>query len=198
MSGIAALAPEHRWVNRGLDGADSYCTNPHKWMGVNVDCDLFWTADRAALLGALRILPEYLRSAAAEGGAAIDYRDWQVPLGRRFRALKLWMMLRLDGVEVVQQMIRHHVEMTQRLAAAVAGDVRFEIVAPHPLNLLCIRLVAGDAATDALVERANGTGALLVTRTVLDGRSALRVSIGTSTTQWRHVESAWRLLRELA
>ena len=83
-----------RWVNAGLDGADSYCTNPHKWMGVNFDCDLFWTADRAALLGALSILPEYLRSAAAERGAAIDYRDWQIPLGRRFRALKLWMTLR--------------------------------------------------------------------------------------------------------
>ena len=90
MSGIAALAPEHRWVNDGLELADSYCTNPHKWMGVNFDCDLFWTADRAALLGALSILPEYLRSAAAESGAAIDYRDWQIPLGRRFRALKLW------------------------------------------------------------------------------------------------------------
>ena len=95
MSGIAALAPELRWVNDGLELADSYCTNPHKWMGVNFDCDLFWTADRLALLGALSILPEYLRSAAAEAGAAIDYRDWQVPLGRRFRALKLWMTLRL-------------------------------------------------------------------------------------------------------
>ena len=81
MSGIAALAPEHRWVNDGLERADSYCTNAHKWMGVNFDCDLYWTADRAALLGALSILPEYLRSAAAESGAAIDYRDWQIPLG---------------------------------------------------------------------------------------------------------------------
>ena len=102
MSGIAALAPEHRWVNDGLELADSYCTNPHKWMGVNFDCDLFWTADRGALLGALSILPEYLRSAAAEAGAAIDYRDWQVPLGRRFRSLKLWLTLRLDGVAPVQ------------------------------------------------------------------------------------------------
>ena len=116
MSGIAALAPEHRWVNDGLELADSYCTNPHKWMGVNFDCDLFWTADRGALLGALSILPEYLRSAAAEAGAAIDYRDWQIPLGRRFRALKLWLTLRLDGVAPVQEMIRRHVELTQRLA----------------------------------------------------------------------------------
>ena len=97
MAGIAALVPEHRWVNDGLDLADSYCTNPHKWMGINFDCDLYWTADRGALLGALSILPEYLRSAAGSAGAAADLRDWQVPLGRRFRALKLWFGLRLDG-----------------------------------------------------------------------------------------------------
>ena len=89
-------------------------------MGVNFDCDLYWTADRGALLGALSILPEYLRSAAAESGAAIDYRDWQIPLGRRFRALKLWMTLRLDGVDAIRAMIRRHVELTARLAAEVA------------------------------------------------------------------------------
>ena len=99
MAGIAALVPEQRWVNDGLELADSYCTNPHKWMGINFDCDLYWTADRTALLGALSILPEYLRSAAGASGAAADLRDWQVPLGRRFRALKLWFGLRLDGVE---------------------------------------------------------------------------------------------------
>ena len=196
MSGIAALAPEHRWVNAGLEHADSYCTNAHKWMGVGFDCDLYWTSDRAALLGALSILPEYLRSAAAETGAAIDYRDWQIPLGRRFRSLKLWLALRLDGVEAIQTMIRRHVELTQRLATEVAQDERFEIVAPHPLNLLCLRLFDGDTA--ALVEGANATGRVLFTRTVLDGRDVLRFSIGTRTTEWPHVESAWRLLQSLA
>lgn len=203
MSGIGALAVEHRWVNDGLEFADSYCTNPHKWMGVNFDCDLFWTADRAALLGALSILPEYLRSRAAEAGAAIDYRDWQVPLGRRFRALKLWFTLRTDGVEAPVAMIRRHVELTQQLAEWVRDDPRFEIVAPHPLNLLCIALVAdepatADAATDALIELANATGRALFTRTVLDGRSALRVSIGGARTEERHVRAAWALLQELA
>ena len=198
MSGIAALAPEHRWVNDGLDLADSYCTNPHKWMGVNFDCDLYWTADRVALLGALSILPEYLRSAAAESGAAIDYRDWQVPLGRRFRALKLWFAIRLDGLQTFQSMIRHHVTMTQELAALVRRDDRFEIVAPHPLNLLCVRHVAGDAATDDLIERANATGSVLFTRTVLDGRSVLRFSIGARATEMRHVLAGWNLLSDLA
>ena len=203
MSGIAALVPEHRWVNDGLDHADSYCTNPHKWMGVNFDCDLFWTADRAALLGALSILPEYLRSKALESGAAIDYRDWQIPLGRRFRALKLWFTLRCDGVESVQAMIREHVRLTNMLADLVAADTRFRIDAPHPLNLLCCSLVAGNAATDALIEAANNTGQALFTRTVLaapgatEGRVSLRVSIGARLTAERHVLAAWRLLQSL-
>jgi aromatic-L-amino-acid decarboxylase len=198
MSGIAALAPEFRWVNRGMEYADSYCTNPHKWMGVNFDCDLYWTADRAALLGALSILPEYLRSAAAEAGAVIDYRDWQIPLGRRFRALKLWFAIRCDGVASFQEMIRRHVELTRQLAGWVADDDRFEIVAPHPLNLLCVAHRDGDEATDALIETANASGQALFTRTVLDGRSVLRISVGARTTQLHHVESAWRLLGSLA
>ncbi len=198
MAGIAALAPEHRWVNDGLDLADSYCTNPHKWMGVNFDCDLFYTADRAALLGALSILPEYLRSAAAQSGAAIDYRDWQIPLGRRFRSLKLLFTIRSGGVADAVEMIRRHVALTQALAVRVSADDRFEIVAPHPLNLLCVRLRAGDQATDSLIDRANATGRALFTRTVLDGRVACRVSIGGRSTDARHVDAAWALLQELA
>ena len=162
MHGIAALAPEFRWVNDGLELADSYCTNPHKWMGVNFDCDLFWTSDRASLLGALSILPEYLRSAAAESGAAIDYRDWQIPLGRRFRSLKLWFAIRTDGTAVFQELIRRHVAITQDLATLVASDPRFDIVAPHTLNLLCLRIKGsspedGDQLTDQLIEAANAT-----------------------------------------
>ena len=203
MSGIGALSPEHRWINDGLELADSYCTNPHKWMGVVFDCDLFYTSDRRALLGALSILPEYLRSAAAESGAAIDYRDWQIPLGRRFRSLKLWFTLRTDGIEPVQAMIRRHVDLTRQLAQWVADDDRFEVVAPSPLNLLCFRVrgedqAVADAATDALIAEANDTSEALFTRTVVDGRVALRFSIGGRTTERRHVESAWRLLQRLA
>ncbi len=198
MSGIAALVPELRWVNDGLDLADSYCTNPHKWMGVVFDCDLFYTADRAALLGALSILPEYLRSKAAESGAAIDYRDWQIPLGRRFRALKLWFTIRTGGAADAVDMIRRHVAATQALAALVNDDERFDVVAPHPLNLLCMALRSGDEATDSLIERANDTGRALFTRTVLDGRVTLRFSIGGRTTEERHVMAGWELLRSLA
>jgi aromatic-L-amino-acid decarboxylase len=198
MSGIAALCPELRWVHAGLEAADSYCTNPHKWMGVNFDCDLFWVADRAALLAALSILPEYLRTAASEAGAVIDYRDWGIPLGRRFRALKLWFALRCDGVEAAQQMIRNHVMWTQELAGWVAADERFEIVAPHPLNLVCLARRTGDEATDALVEAANASGQALFTRSVVDGRSILRFCVGGRRTERRHVEAGWRLLQSLA
>jgi aromatic-L-amino-acid decarboxylase len=190
-------------VNEGLELADSYATNAHKWMGVNFDCTLCWTADRASLLGALRILPEFLRAAAAESGAVIDYRDWQIPLGRRFRALKLWFTIRTDGVAAFQSMIRRHIGLTQELAGLVRLDERFEIVAPHPLNLLCIAVRdddrdAANAATDLLIQRANDTGEVLFTRTVLDGRSVLRFSIGARTTERHHVVAAWALLTQLA
>ncbi|MEZ5217392.1 MAG: pyridoxal-dependent decarboxylase [Ilumatobacteraceae bacterium] len=195
----ATLAPEFRWINHGMEFADSYCTNPHKWMGVNFDCDLFWTRDRGALLGALSILPEYLRSTAAEAGAAIDYRDWGIPLGRRFRALKLWFVLRCTGVAATQEMLRRHVALAQELATWVATDERFEIVAPHPVNLVCFRLLddPDGARTDALIERANATGDALFTRTVLAGRSALR-SRSVLATERTHVEAGWTLLQRLA
>lgn len=203
MSGIAALEPDFRWVNSGVERADSYTTNPHKWMGINFDCNLFWTADRASLIGALSILPPYLRSDAAQSGAAIDYRDWQIPLGRRFRALKLWFSLRTDGVEPTKNMIRNHVRWTQEVAAEVAADDRFDIVAPHPLNLLCLArrgdtIDASNHLTDDLIEAANATGEMLFTRTELDGRSALRISVGASATQRTDVMSAWAKLQALA
>jgi aromatic-L-amino-acid decarboxylase len=198
MAGIAALCPEHRWVNAGIDHADSYCTNPHKWMGINFDCDLFYVADRAALTSALSILPPFLRTAAGDAGQVIDYRDWQIPLGRRFRALKVWFALRADGPEPARAMIRRHVALAADLAGWVDADPRFEIAAPPRLNLVCLHHADGDDATDALIEKANATGRALFTRTVLDGRSVLRFCVGGRTTGPRHVEAGWRLLQDLA
>jgi aromatic-L-amino-acid decarboxylase len=195
MCGIAAVCPEFRWVHDGVERADSYCTNPHKWMGVNVDCDLMYVTDRSALIGALSILPAYLQTTQAS--QVIDYRDWQVPLGRRFRALKLWMTMRCDGLAALQGKIRNHVTWAQELARWVAQDDRFEIVAPHPLNLVCVALRAGDDATERLIEVANSTGEALFTRTVLDGRTVLRFCIGSRTTERRHVEAGWGLLTSL-
>jgi aromatic-L-amino-acid decarboxylase len=193
-AGVAAVAPEFRWLNDGLDLADSYATNPHKWLLTNFDCDAFYVADRAALIGAMSILPEYLRNAASESGAVIDYRDWQVPLGRRFRALKLWAVIRWYGAVGLQEHIRDHVLLAQEFAAWVAADDRFELVAPHPLALVTFRLKAGDDATLALMHRVNATGELYLTHTSVNGVMALRMAIGATTTERRHVEAAWRLL----
>jgi len=198
MSGTAALCPEFRHLFEGLDLADSYCFNPHKWMFTNFDCDCFWVDDRAALIQALSILPEYLRNEATESGAVFDYRDWQVPLGRRFRALKLWFVLRHYGLEGLQYHVRRHVELAQEFAGWVEEDDRFELAAPVPLNLVCFRHIGGDAVNQRLMERLNRSGALYLTHTRLDGKFTLRMSIAQTNTEQRHVRRAWELIQEAA
>jgi aromatic-L-amino-acid decarboxylase len=197
-AGVAAVCPELRWINDGADRADSYCTNPHKWLLTNFDCTAFWVADRAALVGALSILPEYLRNAATESGAVIDYRDWQVPLGRRFRALKLWSVIRWYGVDGLQAHVRTHVELADTFASSVGADERFELVAPHPLALVTFRLRAGDEATMALMHTVNGSGEMYLTHTSVNGQVALRLAIGGVRTERRHVEAAWAALSAAA
>jgi aromatic-L-amino-acid decarboxylase len=198
MSGTAALCSEFRHIHAGVEHADSYCFNPHKWMFTNFDCDVFYVADRKALLQTLSVLPEYLRNQATESGAVIDYRDWQIPLGRRFRALKLWLVLRHYGVEGLQHHIREHVALAQEFAEWVRGDERFEIAAPAPLNLVCFRLKSGDAANQALLERLNRSGELYLTHTKLNDRFTLRMCVGQTNTQRQHVEGAWKRIREEA
>ena len=198
MSGTAALCPEFRHIHRGLEYADSYCFNPHKWMFTNFDCDCFYVADRAALIRTLSILPEYLRNRATESGAVIDYRDWQVPLGRRFRALKLWFVVRHYGVEGLRYHVRRHVELAQRFCSWVEADDWFELAAPVPLNLVCFRHLGGEDPSRELLERLNRSGELYLTHTVLDGRYALRFCVGQTRTEEKHVVSAWRRIREEA
>jgi aromatic-L-amino-acid decarboxylase len=193
-AGVAAVVPELRWLNDGLAGADSYVTNPHKWLLTNFDCDTFWVAERSALLGALSILPEYLRNAATESGAVIDYRDWHVPLGRRFRALKLWAVLRWYGAEGLREHIRTHIALAERFASKVEADERFEIVAPHPLALVTFRHRDGDEATLALMRATNASGAAYLTHTVVNGQAVLRVAIGSPLTEQRHVDAMWDAL----
>ncbi|MGI8531886.1 MAG: pyridoxal-dependent decarboxylase [Geodermatophilaceae bacterium] len=201
-AGVAAICPELRWINDGVaEYADSYCTDPHKWLLTNFDCTAFWVADRAALTGALSVLPEYLRNTASESGAVLDYRDWQVPLGRRFRALKLWSVIRWYGGEGLRAHIRSHVELAQEFAAWVEADARFDIVAPHPLSLVCFRplwtdvdVAAGEEATASMIERLNASGELFLTHCVVDGRVALRLAIGAPGSVHRHVEQAWRAI----
>ena len=198
MSGTAALCPEFRWIHNGLEWADSYCFNPHKWMFTNFDCDCFYVADRAALIRTLSILPEYLRNQASQSGAVIDYRDWHVPLGRRFRALKLWFVIRHYGVEGLRHHVREHIALAQEFADWVRADSQFELAVPPPLNLVCFRHRAGDEFNEKLLARLNESGEIYLTHTKLAGRYTLRLSVGQTHTERRHVEQAWRLIRETA
>jgi aromatic-L-amino-acid decarboxylase len=198
MSGTAALCPEFRHIHSGLEFADTYCFNPHKWMFTNFDCDCFYVADRKALIQTLSVLPEYLRNKATESGAVIDYRDWQIPLGRRFRSLKLWFVLRHYGIEGLQFHIREHVRVAQEFASWIEQDPRFEIAVRPPLNLVCFRLKAGDDANQQLMDALNRSGELYLTHTRLNDRLTLRLCIAQTNTAERHVKKAWKLIQERA
>jgi aromatic-L-amino-acid decarboxylase len=198
MCGTAAICPEFRFVNSGLEAADSYCVNPHKWMLVNFDCDALYVADRTALIHALSVLPEYLRNPATESGAVVDYRDWQIPLGRRFRALKLWATIRCYGAEALRSHVREHVRLAQEFAGWVGADPSYELAAPVPLNLVCFRHVGGDEVNQRILDRLNRSGDLFLTHTRLDDRLVIRISIGGTWTARRHVVQAWEAIREAA
>jgi aromatic-L-amino-acid decarboxylase len=198
MSGTAALCPEFRHFQDGVELADSYCFNPHKWMFTNFDCDCFFVADRAALIQTLSILPEYLRNKATESGAVIDYRDWHVQLGRRFRALKLWFVIRHYGIEGLRHHVRQHVALAQEFASWIAQDDRFELAAPAPLNLVCFRHQGGDAKNQELMDRLNNSGRLYLTHTRLNDQLTLRFCVGQTHTARRHVEGAWQQIQETA
>jgi aromatic-L-amino-acid decarboxylase len=198
MSGTAALCPEFRHIQNGVEFADSYCFNPHKWMFTNFDCDCFYVADRKALIQTFSILPEFLRNKATESGAVIDYRDWQIPLGRRFRALKLWFVIRHYGVEGLRHHVREHVHLAQQFAEWVRSDESVELAAPVPLNLVCFRHKRGDEATQTLMDRLNRSGDLYLTHTRLNDRLTLRLCVGQTNTRAQHVERAWKRIREEA
>src|SRR3712207_7588035 len=180
-AGVSAVVPELRGLQAGVEWADSYTADAHKWLLTGFDATLFWVADRAALTGALAILPEYLRNAATDAGAAVDYRDWQIELGRRFRALKLWFVLRWDGAEGLRAHIRRSVALAQELAGWAEADERFDVVTAHPLSLVCLRPrwaedVDADVATMTLLERLNDGGEVFLTHTAVReiGRASCR------------------------
>lgn len=198
LAGTAALCPEFRGMNEGVQMADSYSFNPHKWMFTNFDCNCFFVADRAPLIRSLSILPEYLKNQATQSGAVIDYRDWQVPLGRRFRALKLWFVIRSFGVAGLQERIRAHVGLAQEFARWIQDDPRFELAAPVPLNLVCFRHRGGDPINQHILDASARSGKLLLSHTRLDGKLTLRMSIGQTSTRQEHVERAWQFIREVA
>jgi aromatic-L-amino-acid/L-tryptophan decarboxylase len=197
-AGTAMICPEFRQHQDGLELADSYTFNPHKWMLTNLDCSAFYVADRAELIDAFGILPPYLRNRASESGEVIDYRDWHVALGRRFRALKLWFVLRSYGAEGIRRHVRHSVELARGLAERLEEDDRFELVAPIPFALVCFRHVGGNARTQALAEAINATDDVYVTPSSIGDMTFIRVVVGQTRTEQRHVDRLWEIIDQNA
>ena len=195
--GSALLLPEFRWIADGLEAADSMVFNPHKWLLTNFDCSAYFVRDVEALVRTFEILPEYLKT--PEGDRVKNYRDWGIQLGRRFRALKLWFVIRTYGVHGLQQILRTQIAMARQLTERIRSTPGFQILAPVPLNVLCFRYApagvtdpdALDALNARLLETLNHSGLLYLSHTRLAGRFTLRLVVGQTYVRQRHVDEAW-------
>ncbi|KAL3645050.1 Tyrosine decarboxylase 2 [Castilleja foliolosa] len=204
-AGSACICPEFRHFIDGVEEADSFNMNAHKWFLTNFDCSALWVKDRSALVESLSTNPEYLKNKASQDNMVVDYKDWQIPLGRRFRSLKLWMVLRLYGLENLQAYIRKHIELAKKFEELVKLDPRFEVVAPRNFSLVCFRLLPKENNLElanrlnrALLDAVNSTGKLFISHTVLSHKYVLRFAVGAPLTEERHVVAAWTTLQEKA
>jgi aromatic-L-amino-acid decarboxylase len=202
-AGSAAIVPELRVRFEGWESADSIVLNPHKWLLTNFDCTAYYVRDRDALLSTFSLTPEYLRTVHDE--QVVNYRDWGIQLGRRFRALKLWFVIRSYGIDGLRSVIRRHVALAADLASWVDDAPSFERMAPVPFGLVCFRYRPPgvpedqlDRLNERLLAAVNATGRVFMTHTRLGGRYAIRLVIGQRATERRHVEEAWGLIREAA
>jgi aromatic-L-amino-acid/L-tryptophan decarboxylase len=198
MSGTAAICPQHRHILNGIEMADSFSFNPHKWMFTNFDCNCFFIADRSVLIKTLSILPEYLKNQATESGAVFDYRDWHIQLGRRFRSLKLWFVIRHYGVNGLRYHIQEHINIAQQFADWIRESKDFELIAPVPLNLVCFVHKNGNDFNRKLLETINSRGKMYFTHTVVNGQYTLRMCIGQTNTTIDHVRKAWKTIQDMA
>jgi aromatic-L-amino-acid decarboxylase len=203
MAGSAMILPECRPLWDGVEGADSIVINPHKWLGAAFDCTVYFVRDAEHLVRVMSTNPSYLQSSA--DGRVKNYRDWGIPLGRRFRALKLWCLIREQGVEQLQARLRRDLANAQWLAGEVQGTPQWTVVAPVPLQTVCIRHEPPGLSGEALnrhtrewAERLNQSGRAYVTPAVLDEQWIVRVSVGAELTERQHVEAGWRAIREAA
>lgn len=202
-AGSAAIAPELRVYFAGMEAADSIVLNPHKWLMTNFDCTAYYVRDRDALLSTFSLTPEYLRT--AHDAEVVNYRDWGIQLGRRFRALKLWFVIRSYGVEGLRAIIRRHVALAAELAGWVDEAADFERMAPVPFGLVCFRYRPArrsekelDGLNERLLAEVNASRRVFLTHTRLGSRYAIRLVIGQRTTEREHVAQAWALIREAA
>ena len=194
MNGAAALCPEYRSMHHGVEFADSWCFNPHKWLPVHFDCDVFWVANRNDLISAMSVNPEYLRNDATEEGGVIDYRDWQVPLGRRFRALKLWLTLYPEGADHLRATIRKHISMSQSLAEQLRG-LNIDVLEPQTFGLVAFA-AQDDIATEQLQRRINRSRKTWLTHAEIQGRRWIRVAVGAWRTEANHMETLYEDISE--
>tara|TARA_B100001167_G_scaffold187712_1_gene150188 strand:- start:3 stop:1550 length:1548 start_codon:yes stop_codon:yes gene_type:complete len=201
-AGNACVCPEYRTMIEGVELADSFNCNPHKWLLTTFDCSTLWVRDRESFTRALSVTPEYLRTSQGDSGAVIDYRDWQIPLGRRFRSLKLWFVLRWYGVDGLRAFIREQVRLAELFEELVCGSQDFEICAPRRLGLVCFRFRGSDDENRELLEAINAGGEIFLTHTVIPaegaGRYVLRFATGTISTKEKHVLRAWEIIQSLA
>jgi len=200
MAGAAMILPECRWMWQGIEGADSLVFNAHKWLGVAFDCSLYYVRDSEHLVRVMSTNPSYLQSAVDD--QVKNLRDWGIPLGRRFRALKLWCLIREQGIAGLQERLRRDIANAQWLAEQIQATPDWRVLAPVPLQTICVRHeppgLAGevlDAYTLAWADRVNRSGAAYLTPAVLDGRWMVRISIGSIPTERGHVEALWALLQ---
>src|SRR5882724_572701 len=192
-AGVAAIAPEFQHILKGCERADSFLTNPHKWLFTPVDLSALYTRRPDILRRAFSLVPEILRT--ADGPRAVNYMDYGVPLGRRFRALKLWFVLRYYGRAGIAEIIRAHIGWAQELARQIDADERFERTAPTPLSTVCFRLKGADETNRALLDRINASGEVFLSHTMLRDRYCLRLAIGNVGTTRQHVQRAWELVQ---
>ena len=203
MAGSAMILPECRWMWRGIEAADSMVLNPHKWLGAAFDCSVYYVRDPEHLIRVMSTNPSYLQTAA--DAHVKNLRDWGIPLGRRFRALKLWFLIREQGVEGLQARLRRDIENARWLEKQVQAAPGWRVLAPVPLQTVCIRHEpeglkgeALDRHTRGWVDRINASGRAYLTSAVLDGRWMARVSIGAAPTEREHVEALWYLIQQEA
>lgn len=193
-AGSAMICPELRHLQNGIESADSYTFNPHKWMFTNFDCNVLYVADRTSLIDAMSITPPYLRNAASESGKVIDYRDWQVPLGRRFRALKLWWVLRSYGAEGIRHHLREHIRLAKEVAAKIAHHDHLALTAPVRFGLVCFHHRTGNEATSALLEKINRIPNIYMTGSSLGSKRFIRLSVGSTPTTAEDVDRLWNII----
>lgn len=192
-AGSATVAPEYRWLLDGVEDADSLITNPHKWLFTPVDLSVLFTRRPEVFRAAFSLIPEYLRT--AEDPRALNYMEYGVPLGRRFRALKFWFILRYYGHQKLAEMIRAQICWAAELARQVEADPRFELAAPQMLSLVCLRYKGTDQENRAILDRVNATGEIFLSHASINGRYAIRVALGNMGTTRAHVQRAWELIR---